>query len=152
VRRAPFRCFDCFTNHPISYIRSSSCYSAKDSKMILNWLVAVATMMFLAFGQVLLKLLSTEFSRTSLTPYGLWDNVIPISKLIAGLMVTYLVVLVLWLFVLSRMELSRAFPFAALTFIFVPLLSFAIFGEQISVGVIFGASLIVLGIAVSFAY
>ena len=117
--------------------------------MIFNWTVACTTMMFLAIGQVLMKLLSSEIGRTTLTFHGLFNNFLPLAKLLLGLVATYAVVFALWMFVLQRMDLSQAFPFAGLTFVFVPLLSVAVLGEQISGGVIVGAMLIIAGIVIS---
>jgi drug/metabolite transporter (DMT)-like permease len=50
-----------------------------------------------------------------------------------------------WMAVLSRMNLSRAFPLTALTYVTVPLLAFAFFGEDLPVMRILGIGTIITG-------
>lgn len=60
----------------------------------------------------------------------------------------YAIAFFLWLVVLSRLELSRAYPFLALNFILVEILSFFLLGESITKGKIIGNTLIISGILV----
>ena len=52
---------------------------------------------------------------------------------------------------MQHIELS-AFPFAAFTFVFVPLLSILLLNEAPSVGIFFGVVLIIGGIALSLLF
>ncbi len=54
-----------------------------------------------------------------------------------------------WAFVMSKFELSRAYPFTSLAFLLVLLLSGALFGESITLPKLFGTALIVAGIIVA---
>ncbi len=56
---------------------------------------------------------------------------------------------VLWIWILTRVPLSRAYPFAALAMILVPLASAAIYGERIRPVFWLGAALVVAGIVVA---
>ena len=60
--------------------------------------------------------------------------------------VLYAIAFLLWLVVLSRLELSRAYPFLALNFVFVQIFSFFLLGETITLGKIVGNTFIILGI------
>lgn len=53
-----------------------------------------------------------------------------------------------WMAALTRFELSRAYPFVALSFVLVLLLSALIFGEALTWPKILGVVLIVVGLAV----
>jgi|SRR5215216_5990601 len=114
-----------------------------------GYAAAIMTMLLLSCGQVLLKLLSTRLGEAGWSLDG-WRRSFPsIVFLGGGVVLTYAVVTALWLYALIWLDLSRAFSFAALTFIFVPILSFWFFGDRITVGTIAGAGLIVVGIIVS---
>lgn len=53
--------------------------------------------------------------------------------------------LVLWLYVLARMQLSEAFPLAAISYVFVVLASWTLFHETGSVSQVMGTAAILLG-------
>ena len=54
-----------------------------------------------------------------------------------------------WLAALRTMDLSYAYPFMALSFVLVLLLSAAIFGESLSTAKVAGVILICIGVAIS---
>jgi len=97
----------------------------------------------LALGQVLFKLAGSEASLVRR-----WSDV-------AGLFATpwfwaalavYGGATLLWIVLLQRVPLSRAYPFAALGFVLVPLASSWLFGERISLPYVIGTALVVVGI------
>ena len=53
---------------------------------------------------------------------------------------------VYWIYLLQQMPLSRAYPFAAVSFILVPALAWLIFGDIITLRYMIGVALIVLGL------
>jgi multidrug transporter EmrE-like cation transporter len=55
----------------------------------------------------------------------------------------------LWIFILQQVPLSRAYPFAALGFVIVPIFSFFMFGENISVRFIAGTGFILVGVYIA---
>jgi drug/metabolite transporter (DMT)-like permease len=92
----------------------------------------------LVFGEVTFKTSVTgELMKLFLNPFVL-----------SGLLF-YIVSTVLWLIALSKTTLNFAYPFTALTFALVMLLSRVIFEEHIPTVRYFGAGLICLGIVVS---
>jgi len=101
--------------------------------------------LLLAIGQVLFKLAGRE------------ANLVDQVGDIAGLFVTpwtwaalliYGGATVLWIILIQRVPLSRAYPFAALGFVLVPMASFWLFGERITLSYVLGAALVVVGIVV----
>ncbi|MDF1595403.1 MAG: EamA family transporter [Acidimicrobiia bacterium] len=55
----------------------------------------------------------------------------------------------LWIWLIREVPLSRAYPFVALAFVVVPILSHFVLDERISRAGVAGSALIVLGIVVS---
>ena len=55
----------------------------------------------------------------------------------------------LWLFILSRMPLSKAIPFTALVFVIVPIISTVFFAEQLNLMYWIGAFVILIGVYIT---
>jgi drug/metabolite transporter (DMT)-like permease len=55
----------------------------------------------------------------------------------------------LWIWILSRVPLSRAYPYVALGVFLVPLASMLVFGERVRPSFWFGVGLIVAGIVIT---
>lgn len=53
---------------------------------------------------------------------------------------------VLWMIILARLDLSRAFPLSALTYITVPAAGMLLFGERLTLPQTFGIALIISGV------
>lgn len=53
-----------------------------------------------------------------------------------------------WVWVLQKADLGRIYPFMAVSFVFVPLVSYFVFGERFSTNYFFGLALVVLGLIV----
>ncbi len=100
----------------------------------------LAVVGMLSAGQVLFKYAAQglDFARPT-TFFSL--------PLFAALFV-YGIATLCWLLVLSRIPLSLAFPFNGLTFLLVPLLSWGVFREQLSVATIAGSMVIILGVVI----
>lgn len=58
----------------------------------------------------------------------------------------YIGTFVVWMAVLTRMELSRAFPLTALTYVTVPALAFLFFGEHLPLTRVIGIAVIIAGV------
>lgn len=56
---------------------------------------------------------------------------------------------IVWVFALSRLPLSNAYPFLAISFVLVALAGHYIFGESLTAGKIMGAFLIMSGVIMS---
>lgn len=97
----------------------------------------------IAVGQILFKLAShtlnakTDVLALLTSPY-----------LIGGSSL-YVVATFAWIWLLSRVELSQAYPFMALSFVLVPLLSITFLGEHVSYRYWLGITLIIGGIVLT---
>jgi multidrug transporter EmrE-like cation transporter len=58
----------------------------------------------------------------------------------------YIGTFIAWMAVLMRMDLNRAFPLTALSFVTVPVLAYALFGEQLPPSRIAGIAVIIGGV------
>ncbi|MBV8168815.1 MAG: EamA family transporter [Alphaproteobacteria bacterium] len=54
-----------------------------------------------------------------------------------------------WIYLLQQVPLTRAYPFAALSFVLVPLFAWLIFGDAVTLRYAGGVALIVLGVYLS---
>jgi multidrug transporter EmrE-like cation transporter len=58
----------------------------------------------------------------------------------------YVATFIAWMVVLTRMDLNRAFPLTALTYVTVPMLAFIFFGEQLPTLRVVGIGVIIAGV------
>lgn len=111
---------------------------------ILSILLCICT---ISIGQILLKL------GTNTTPIDISAvNIETLSLLLKNWyilsgMVVYIVSFILWLYVLSHVQLSYAYPFVSLSYPLVIIMSWALLGETISSSVWIGIILICLGVS-----
>ena len=68
-----------------------------------------------------------------------------------GALVIYGGATVYWIYLLQQMPLTRAYPFAALSFILVPALAWLVFGDVLTPRYMIGVALIVAGLYFSSA-
>lgn len=113
----------------------------------MSWLqlgLTVLTVLALSVGQVLFKLAAAnlEFSAS-----GLLKSLFNPKLLLA--LVIYAIATAMWLVVLKMTPLRIAYPFIAMAFIFVPILSYYILGEQLHWSTFAGAALIFAGVCIS---
>lgn len=102
-------------------------------------------------GQLLMKVASDKIDFGAGLSFIVVKNILfnPFVIIGAGF---YFMGLITWLLTLSKLELSVAYPFQALSFILVIAASLLIFKESISIPKLFGIAFIVVGIIIlSFA-
>jgi drug/metabolite transporter (DMT)-like permease len=110
--------------------------------------LVIAVVVLMSFGQVLFKLTSRELAATSGPPLALLQN----QKLLmfgASGFVLYAITSVLWVLALRGVDLSRAYPIAALGYVLVPVLGIFLLSEKVSGFGWLGIALIVAGVWVS---
>jgi drug/metabolite transporter (DMT)-like permease len=95
--------------------------------------------LLLSAGQVLFKV-AADNSNGKVMPWGLLNG-----WLFAALAL-YSGATLLWVFILRSTPLSLAYPFAALSFVVVPLAAWALFGEALSWRYALGMLLLIAGI------
>lgn len=99
-----------------------------------------------ATGQVLMKIGMTAYGQVE--PGMVWRQIIPILgtwQVTTGLL-CYGASAVLWIAVLSKADLSMAYPLVSVGYILVVLSSWLLLGEQIPTARIVGLALIVAGV------
>ncbi|MBO9478153.1 EamA family transporter [Shimia sp. R11_0] len=116
------------------------------------WLLLLMTfsVALSAVAQTLFKLGVSQISfAPQMSFWGKAASLVFSPYVLAGLSL-YALGTVFWLFALKALDLSVAYPFVALSFIFVAVLSFAFLGEPLSVTRLIGTALIVSGLVVMF--
>ena len=99
----------------------------------------------LAIGQVLFKLAARD---TALVRQAADVTGLLATPWTWAALVIYGGTTLLWMLLLQRVPLSRAYPFAALGFVLVPMASAWLFGERITWSYVLGAVCIVIGIVI----
>jgi drug/metabolite transporter (DMT)-like permease len=91
-------------------------------------------------GQLLFKLTASMWEKegTAVSPMLF---VVAFSSL-----AIYASATLLWIFLLRQAPLSRLYPYMALSFVFVALASKLFYGEELSMGMVAGLSMIVAGV------
>jgi drug/metabolite transporter (DMT)-like permease len=100
----------------------------------------------LAAGQILFKRAadSNPPLRQVADVFGLAGNLYAWAAL-----VLYGAATLYWIYLLQQIPLSRAYPFAALSFVLVPAFAWIVFGDTITLRYVGGVGLIVLGMYLS---
>jgi len=112
-------------------------------------LMIFASVLIGVFGQLSLKSGMTQVGRidaqTLAQPVQLLVRIFTTPIILAGIAM-YIVGTLIWLVVLSRMELSFAYPLVATTYVFTPLLAHLLLGEPIPALRWLGIGLILVGV------
>ena len=106
-------------------------------------ILIVLTVLAISTGQIFFKLAANQMH----------DYREALRSLVCGWLlislVVYAIATALWVYTLRSVPLKIAYPFAALAFVFVPVLAHYILGEVIGMRTFAGALFILLGIIVS---
>ncbi|WP_266183408.1 EamA family transporter [Dyella humicola] len=108
------------------------------------------TILFTVYGQLVLKW------QASLSLQQ-WGQAAPLRYVVSMLLNPWVIsglgaafaASLCWMLAVSRMDLSKAYPFTALNFVFVGLAAVPLFGEAYSLPKVLGLILVVAGILVS---
>lgn len=101
----------------------------------------------LSAGQVLFKLAAIDLAKLDAVKMTAF-----LTPKLAIAFFAYGCATIMWLFVLRTVPLRLAYPFSALAFIAVPLMSFYWIGEPIRINTLIGAAVILAGVWISVAY
>jgi len=110
---------------------------------LVQYIALIACVIGIAIGQILFKLASRTL--------GDGINVLALitSPYLIGGGTLYVVATFAWIWLLSRIELNQAYPFMALSFVIVPMLSMAFLGEHVGYRYWLGIALIFAGIVLT---
>lgn len=119
--------------------------------MTRSYFYVALTVLFTVYGQIVIKwrvnvhALSGDKDGGALVfIFKLLLDPYVLSGLAAALMASCT-----WMLAVSRLELSKAYPFAAMSFVLVPIAAWLLLSEGITLKTFVGAALIVIGVAVS---
>lgn len=115
---------------------------------MVSYLFILGTIVFTVAGQLILKFGVPTFGAAPTTPKEMLPYLFKAATsiyFISGLGFA-LIASFCWIFALSKFELSFAYPFMSLSFIFVVLFSWILFAEQVSLVRWAGIAVICLGV------
>jgi multidrug transporter EmrE-like cation transporter len=121
-----------------------------DWKSIMNFLYILATVLFTVYGQLVVK---WQVAQAGAYPLATSERLIFLLKLllnpwiISGVAAGFLALLC-WMIAMTRFDLSYAYPFMSLAFVFVLILSAIFFHETVTMPKMIGVMLIVAGIII----
>ncbi len=107
-----------------------------------RWII-LACVVVMTIGQVLFKQVAINYNKVG----TVYDISVMGILVIAGAM--YVTSSGLWVWALRYVEISKAYPYFALGFVFVPLLGAWMFGEVLTLRYGLGVLLIVAGVAMT---
>lgn len=114
----------------------------------MNMLGLILTSVFLgAMGQVLVKLGATNLTLDFSSKYIL-SSILSILKNVPVMcgIISYGISFLLWIKVLSKVELSYAYPMVSLGYVIVMIFSYFLFKENISLLRVIGVIFIIIGV------
>jgi drug/metabolite transporter (DMT)-like permease len=106
-------------------------------------LIIMACVVVMTLGQVLFKQVAINYNKVG----NLFDISVVGLLLVAGSM--YVASTGLWVWALRSVEISKAYPYFSLGFVFVPLLGALLFGEVLTLRYGLGMLLIVIGVSLT---
>jgi multidrug transporter EmrE-like cation transporter len=101
-------------------------------------------------AHVLLKKGMSQHQYSALELSSIWDSVFSIATspwVLLG-MILHVAALVIWLWALSRVDITFAYPFLAVGYVLVSLMAWLWLGESITSTRFFGMAVIVVGIVI----
>lgn len=114
------------------------------------WLMVLATILLTSYGQLVLKWQATTQVAPPFASMANWPPLLLLllRPWVISAFVAAFAASLCWMLALSRLELSRAYPFMALNFVIVCLLAVPLFGETMTFYKLAGLAMIIAGIAV----
>lgn len=110
------------------------------------YVIALISILLGAFAQYFLKVGMNRMN--ALSPHTTWELVQQMLSNLSlwGGISCYGLSMLFWLYVLSRMELSRAYPLVSLGYVFTLIIGYYLLGESISIMKLLGVALIIGGV------
>tara|TARA_B100000686_G_C15783360_1_gene476092 strand:+ start:34 stop:405 length:372 start_codon:yes stop_codon:yes gene_type:complete len=113
----------------------------------MNFIIIIISVLLNALAQIFLKIGMKKFAPIDLQNNLLQTSIaIILNPYIIGGFISYGASIILWLWVLSKVEVSLAYPFQALGYILVTILAWLIFHEEINILRIFALVFITIGL------
>lgn len=112
---------------------------------IYNFIIILVAVLFNAIGQILLKMGSNIINTSKST--GILDKIISAFNvpIFFGIL-CYVISVIVWIYALTKVEVSTAYPILSLGYILVAFLAYYMFGEVITNVQILAMCIIVFGV------
>jgi drug/metabolite transporter (DMT)-like permease len=108
-------------------------------------LIILVCVLVMTMGQLLFKQVALNYNRTG----AIFNWSVLGLLVIAGIF--YITSTGLWVWTLRFVEISKAYPYFALGFVFIPLFGGWIFGETLTLKYVLGTLFIILGVVLTSA-
>ena len=117
----------------------------------MGWIYLAFTLVLTIYGQIILKWRVDKLGSLPDTFHDIIDyyfnalsDIWVISSFVSALLASFF-----WIAVLTKLKISVAYPFTSLSFVFVLMLSYFLFNENITMQKILGVLLIIIGLLVA---
>lgn len=113
-----------------------------------NFILILVSVLIGSIGQVLLKIGANKLESFSLSYKTLYKNLLSVAivpEILIGL-IFFIISFLLWIKVLTKNELSYAYPMVSIGYIIVTILSKIILKENLNLNKILGIIVIIIGV------
>lgn len=118
----------------------------------MGYVCIALTIVLTVYGQLVIKWqvqkLSSVSNLTDITGAAFYQHMLLNPWVVTGLVAAFGASMA-WMAALTRLELSKAYPFMALNFVLVAVVAAPLFGESLTVPRLIGLSLVVMGLIIS---
>jgi multidrug transporter EmrE-like cation transporter len=120
----------------------------------MSYIYIFGTILFTVYGQLIIK---HQVAKYGALPEDMFEKLkfvfnLFLNPFIISGFLSALIASMFWMAAMTKLQLSHAYPFMSLSFVFVFFLSIWLFGEAFTPGKLIGLILIVLGLIVSTNY
>ena len=114
------------------------------------WLMVAATVLLTSYGQLVIKWQANSYQATSLGWFGKLPVVFQLllQPWVISAFVAAFGASLCWMLAVSRLELSRAYPFMALNFLIVCIAAVPLFGEVFTPSKAIGLATVIVGLII----
>lgn len=118
--------------------------------ILFPWLMVAATIILTSYGQLVIKWQANSYQPTSEGWLGKLPAVaqLLIQPWVVSAFVAAFAASLCWMLAVSRLELSRAYPFMALNFLIVCIAAVPLFGEIFTIPKAFGLATVIVGLII----
>lgn len=117
---------------------------------MMSWVYVTTTIVLTVYGQLIVK---WQVERAGALPGPLGEKLEFLARLVINpwlisVFIAAFVAALAWMAAMTRLDLSRAYPFMSLSFVLVLVFSAVFFGESVTVAKVLGVGLILAGLVI----
>jgi len=117
---------------------------------VFPWFMVAATILLTSYGQLVIKWQASSYQATAVGWFGKLPVVVQLllQPWVISAFVAAFAASLCWMLAVSRLELSRAYPFMALNFLIVCVAAVPLFGEVFTVSKAIGLATVIVGLII----